>query len=58
MDAIPASEAIADGSILQIAASMDRSFPNERKMLFRNILTTHLLTVLLACSYCRCSSSG
>jgi len=33
----------------QIAASMDRSFPNERKMLFRNILTTHLLTITPAC---------
>ncbi|KAH7027550.1 N-acetyltransferase B complex non catalytic subunit-domain-containing protein [Microdochium trichocladiopsis] len=33
----------------QIAASMDRSFPNERKMLFRNILSTHLLTMTPAC---------
>ncbi|KXJ91346.1 N-acetyltransferase B complex non catalytic subunit-domain-containing protein [Microdochium bolleyi] len=33
----------------QIAALMDRSFPSERKMLFRNILSTHLLAMTPAC---------
>ncbi|KAJ1327741.1 N-terminal acetyltransferase B complex non-catalytic subunit [Microdochium nivale] len=33
----------------QIAALMDRNFPSERKMLFRNISSTHLLTMTPAC---------